>query len=95
MNLQTQSPTSTAFLHPILEDNEIKCPHNGVVQLKSNKGKSFKSKDIPMILESDLLNSFIIGCTNNIAGVPTPCMQIALILPSVMGYKKYNRHYDC
>ena len=94
---QTKDSTSqsTSMLHPILEDNEIKCPHNGVVQLKSNKGKSFKSKDIPMILESDLLNSFIIGCTNNIAGVPTPCMQIALILPSVMGYKKYNRHYDC
>lgn len=28
-------PLSTAFLHPILEDNEIKCPHNGVVKLKS------------------------------------------------------------
>ena len=27
---------STSMLHPILEDNEIKCPHNGVVQLKSN-----------------------------------------------------------
>ena len=29
-------PLSTAMLHPILEDNEIKCPHNGVVKLKSN-----------------------------------------------------------
>ena len=38
------SLTSTSMLHPILEDNEIKCPHNGVVQLKSNKGKSFISK---------------------------------------------------
>ena len=32
---------STSMLHPILEDNEIKCPHNEVVQLKSNKGKTF------------------------------------------------------
>ncbi|TLD79725.1 hypothetical protein LS81_010375, partial [Helicobacter trogontum] len=32
------SLTSTAMLHPILEDNELKCPHNGVVKLKSNKG---------------------------------------------------------
>lgn len=39
---------STSMLHPILEDNEIKCPHNGVVQLKSNKGKSFTSKGIPL-----------------------------------------------
>ena len=57
---------STAMLHPILEDNEIKCPHNGVVKLKSNKGKSFTSKGIPMVLESDLLNASIIGCANNI-----------------------------
>ncbi|RDU61534.1 hypothetical protein CQA53_09990, partial [Helicobacter didelphidarum] len=42
----TQS-LSTAFLCPILEDNELKCPHNGRVKLKSNKGKSFTSKDIP------------------------------------------------
>ena len=60
------SPQSTALLHPILEDNEIKCPHNGVVKLKSNKGKSFTSKGIPMVLESDLLNASIIGCANNI-----------------------------
>ncbi|WP_233715359.1 hypothetical protein [Helicobacter trogontum] len=58
------SLTSTAMLHPILEDDEIKCPHNGVVKLKSNKGKPFTSKGIPMILESDLLHSSIIGCTN-------------------------------
>ena len=41
---QNDKSQSTAMLHPILEDNEIKCPHNGVVKLKSNKGKSFISK---------------------------------------------------
>ncbi|TLD94263.1 hypothetical protein LS80_010265 [Helicobacter trogontum] len=70
------SLTSTAMLHPILEDDEIKCPHNGVVKLKSNKGKPFTSKGIPLVLESDLLHSSIIGCTNNIAGVPTPCCVV-------------------
>ncbi|MDD7296522.1 MAG: hypothetical protein PUG77_04450 [Helicobacter bilis] len=60
------SLTSTAMLHPILEDDEIKCPHNGVVKLKSNKGKPFKSKGIPLVLESDLLNASIIGCANTI-----------------------------
>ena len=84
---------STAMLHPILEDTEIKCPHNGVVKLKSNKGKPFKSKGIPMILESDLINSHIIGCTNNIAGVPTPCTLISVILPSARGLKKFNDDY--
>ena len=87
------STTSTAFLHPILEDNELKCPHNGVVKLKSNKGKPFKSKGIPMILESDLINSSIVGCTNNIAGVPTPCTMVATILPNARGLKKFNDDY--
>ena len=90
---QNDNVIATAFLHPILEDDEIKCPHNGVVKLKSNKGKSFKSKGIPMILESDLINSHIIGCTNNIAGVPTPCTLISVILPSARAFKKYNDDY--
>ena len=84
---------STALLHPILEDTEIKCPHNGVVKLKSNKGKPFTSKGIPLVLESDLLNASIIGCTNNIAGVPTPCTSVAVILPSARGLKKFNDDY--
>ncbi|TLE07666.1 hypothetical protein LS79_011125, partial [Helicobacter bilis] len=87
------SLTSTAMLHPILEDDEIKCPHNGVVKLKSNKGKPFTSKGIPMVLESDLLHSSIIGCTNNIAGVPTPCASVSVILPSARGLKKFNDDY--
>ncbi|WP_199768800.1 hypothetical protein [Helicobacter trogontum] len=60
-----QDSQSTAMLHPILEDDEIKCPHNGVVKLKANRGKLFTSKGIPMVLESDLLHSSIIGCANN------------------------------
>ena len=62
---RNDNPTSTSMLHPILEDNEIKCPHNGIVKLKSNKGKPFTSKGIPLVLESDLLHSSIIGCANN------------------------------
>ena len=96
-NQQTQleqlKPLSTAFLHPILEDNEIKCPHNGVVKLKANRGKPFTSKGIPMVLESDLLNAQILGCANNIAGVPTPCTSVAVILPSARGLKKFNDDY--
>ena len=61
---RNDNPQSTSMLHPILEDNEIKCPHNGVVKLKSNKGKSFTSKGIPMVLESDLLNAQILSYTN-------------------------------
>lgn len=42
--LKQIKPLSTAMLHPILEDNEIKCIHGGVVQLKSNLGKSIQDK---------------------------------------------------
>ena len=86
------SLTSTAMLHPILEDDEIKCPHNGVVKLKSNKGKPFTSKGIPMVLESDLLNSSIIGCTNPLLS-GGPCTMVATILPNARGLKKFNDDY--
>ncbi|WP_258436924.1 hypothetical protein [Helicobacter monodelphidis] len=46
-----------------------------------------------MILESDLINSSIVGCTNNIAGVPTPCSLVSVILPSARALKKYNDDY--
>ena len=91
---QTKDSTSqsTSMLHPILEDDEIKCPHNGVVKLKSNKGKPFKSKGIPLVLESDLLNASIIGCANPpLSG--GPCTMVATILPNARGLKKFNDDY--
>ncbi|WP_334094160.1 lipase [Helicobacter typhlonius] len=85
-------PLSTAMLHPILEDNEMKCSHGGVVQLKSNLGKSIQDKNIPFILETDLLYSSIVGCPNPpISG--GPCTQVALILPHSRGLKKHNEDY--
>ncbi|WP_276953103.1 hypothetical protein [Helicobacter rodentium] len=85
-------PLSIAMLHPILEDNEMKCIHGGVVQLKSNLGKSIQDKNIPFILETDLLYSSIVGCPNPpISG--GPCTQVALILPSSRGLKKHNEDY--
>lgn len=89
---EQSKPLSTAMLHPILEDNEIKCPHGGVVQLKSNLGKSITDKNIPFILETDLLYSSIVGCPNPpISG--GPCTQVALILPHSRGLKKHNEDY--
>ena len=85
-------PLSIAMLHPILEDNEMKCSHGGVVQLKSNLGKSITDKNIPFILETDLLYSSIVGCPNPpLSG--GPCTQVALILPSARGLKKHNGDY--
>lgn len=84
--IESDSIESTAMLHPILEDNEIKCPHNGMVKLKSIKGKNFKSNNISMILESDLINSLIIGCTNNILGIPNPCAKSPVIYGDIINY---------
>ena len=86
------SLASIAMLHPLLEDNEMKCSHGGVVQLKSNLGKSITDKNIPFILETDLLYSSIVGCPNPpLSG--GPCTQVALILPSARGLKKHNEDY--
>ncbi len=76
----------------ILRTKEAK--HNPViaVRLQSNKGKNFKSNNIPMILESDLINSHIIGCTNPILS-GGPCTMVATILPNVRGLKKFNDDY--
>ena len=40
-----------------------------------------------------MLYSPILNCPNNIAGIPNPCTQIALILPNARGLKKYNDDY--
>ena len=81
---------NNAYLCPVLQDNQIKCPHNGIVKLESNLGRNFKSDNIPMILESDLLYSPIINCTNYNSG---PCTKVSLILPNARGLKKYNDDY--
>ena len=86
-NNEAQSSQSTSMLHPVLEDNEIKCPHNGVVKLQANKGKPFTSNGIPMILESDLLNASITGCANPVVS-GGPCTMVATILPTARGLKK-------
>ncbi|MGX3045815.1 hypothetical protein [Helicobacter sp. T3_23-1056] len=99
--IQSSTPSiSTAFLCPILECDELKCTHGGQVKLTSNIGKTIKaktkdesSKDSPIMLESDLLYSPILNCPNNIAGIPSPCTQVALILPNARGLKKYNNDY--
>ncbi|MGX3045311.1 alpha/beta fold hydrolase, partial [Helicobacter sp. T3_23-1056] len=99
--IQSSTPSiSTALLCPILECDELKCTHGGQVKLTSNIGKTIKaktkddsSKDSPIMLESDLLYSPILNCPNNLAGIPSPCTQVALILPNARGLKKYNDDY--
>ena len=87
MSENTQSQT---LLYPVLEDDVIMCPHGGKVQLKSIKGKPFQSDGVPIILEPDMQNALISGCTNNILGVPTPCTMVVNIPPAALSLKTLN-----
>lgn len=92
-NTTNPNAFSTALLHPILEDNTLTCAHGGKVTLESKIGKPFRSKGVPMILESDLLYSKILGCNNPMPS-GGPCTQIAVILPSARGLKNMQDRID-
>lgn len=81
---------STVMLHPVVENDVLMCAHGGIVQLKSIKGKPFKSGDISLILESDLQNAVITGCPNSVLGVPAPCTMVVNIPTAALSIKKLN-----
>lgn len=89
---QVDKKQSIAKLHALLENQNLECIHGGKVILKSNKGKSFKSDGIPIMLESDLLNSSIVACPNTIAGVSVPCTKVVNVKGS-LSQKKVNHEY--
>lgn len=70
--------------NPILETDILTCPHSGVVQLQSSIKDFLKMEDIGVITQSDLLNAPIVGCVNNIAGIPSPCTCVANIPPNAV-----------
>lgn len=88
--MSTGKPISTGMFSPLVDSDTLMCPHGGRVKLKSKKGKTLKSGDSSLILESDLLGAPITGCMFNIAGVPQPCMRVSMILPSALSLKKFN-----
>lgn len=89
---QVDKKQSIAKLHALLENQNLECIHGGKVILKSNKGKSFKSDGIPIMLESDLLNSSIVACPHTIANVSYPCTKVVDIKGS-LSQKKVNGEY--
>lgn len=88
--MSENKPISTGMFNPLVDSDTLMCPHGGRVKLKSKKGKTLKSGDSSLILESDLLGAPITGCMFNIAGVPQPCMRVSMILPSALSLKKFN-----
>ncbi|HEB7544235.1 TPA: hypothetical protein RZH69_001819, partial [Campylobacter coli] len=89
---QVDKKQSTAKLHALLENQNLECIHGGKVILKSNKGKSFKSDGIPIMLESDLLNSSIVACPHTIANVSVPCTKVVNVKGS-LSQKKVNGEF--
>ncbi|MWV62581.1 hypothetical protein DCO58_03405 [Helicobacter saguini] len=66
-------------MHPLLESDVIECPHKGKVILQTNNHNAFKINNCNVIVESDLINAKILGCSYTTLGIPTPCTCISNI----------------
>ena len=67
------------IMKPLLENDKLVCAHQGIVQLKSDKGKDLLVDD-----NGVMMNSPISGCSHNILGVPKPCTKIVQIPPNAL-----------
>ena len=75
-------------LNPLLESDTLECAHKGKVLLQSSTKdimcvQDSSNNDAGMISLGDLANATIVGCTNNIAGVPSPCTKLVNIPNSI------------
>ena len=74
--------------HPLLESDCVECAHKGKVLLQSSTKdimcvQDSSGNDAGMISLQDLANATIVGCTNNIAGAPSPCTKLVNIPTSI------------
>ncbi|EGC3349538.1 hypothetical protein H9C20_001648 [Campylobacter coli] len=90
---QVDKKQAIAKLHALLENQNLECIHGGKVILKSNKGKTFKDDGVPIMLESDLLNSSIVACPNTIANVSYPSCTKVVDIKGSLSQKKVNGEY--
>ncbi|GAD19066.1 hypothetical protein [Helicobacter fennelliae] len=75
-------------LNPLLETDKIECIHKGKVILQSSTKdlmcvQDSNNNDAGLISLQDLANAVIIGCTNNIVGIPNPCTKLVNIPNSI------------
>ena len=75
-------------LNPLLETDKIECIHKGKVIFQSSTKdlmcvQDSNGTDAGVINLQDLANAVIIGCTNNIAGIPNPCTKLVSIPNSI------------
>ncbi len=69
--------------HPLLEIDNVECPHKGKVMLDSSNKDLLKVDNAGVVTIDDLRNANIVGCTNSVAGVPSPCTKLANIPDSI------------
>ncbi|QKF91448.1 hypothetical protein [Campylobacter sp. CCUG 57310] len=79
---------SIAVRFPIIEDDVVMCEHGGTVILKSVRGRTLRTKGIPIILGSDFINSPIINCPCN-----SPCTSVAVVPRSALSEKTVNNEH--
>ncbi|BBB20296.1 hypothetical protein [Helicobacter cinaedi] len=75
-------------LNPLLESDSIECLHKGKVIFQSSTKdlmcvQDSNNNDAGLISLGDLANATIIGCTDNIAGIPSPCTKLVNIPNSI------------
>lgn len=66
---------------PLLESDKLECIHKGKVLLKSSIGNLLSINNAGAITLQDLAQANIIGCQNQILGVPTPCTKLIISTP--------------
>lgn len=75
-------------LNPLLETDKIECLHKGKVIFQSSTKDTMcvqdsNNNDAGLVSLQDLANATIIGCANNIAGIPNPCTKLVSIPNSI------------
>ena len=78
------------MLPPLLKGDKVTCMHGGEVMLVSQDGEPFCNDSDSFIMGNDLLQASIVGCNNNVLGVPKPCTKIVLIPPTALSITKFN-----
>lgn len=66
---------------PLLESDKLECIHKGKVLLKSSIGNLLSINNAGAITLQDLSQANIIGCQNQILGVPAPCTKLIISTP--------------
>lgn len=89
-SIDSNASEEEVMLPPVLSGDKLVCQHGGEVVLLSIDGQPFCNNSDTFILDSDLRNAKIMGCTNNVAGAAKPCTSITIIPPTALSKETFN-----